>query len=800
MTQTAIFVDPSLAGPDVRFSTGTVVDGAEAYATDLPDIFGTADPGWNITQWATPPDQIFDPSTVVSGDPRDTDPLLGAARASWHTGSAAGGSLLAVYGGPGDASFRLGATGGDNRDTFLQTTGYAPGTVTFDRQIDFTAQERLSAAHAGTGTAIAFNAFTVFFNAADNPSYDAALPQTELFLQVPLTDFRGEPGAFSTITAGNTYQQIYNVSSEASAADGSTVADESADYLGFAADDGPLHTVSIDLTQALLRMVRAMAAQNPAMASAYLDLSRWSLGSVYAGVETGGGDGADPASLSLDIAHPLLTRDASAPVSSATAAATVQSIDGGRYAETENAPVIATLAGSTNTVALSGAEGAQTLTSNGADTVLLGDRQSAVLHASGLSLAVRGSATTGGTLTIDGTAPLALSGGFATLSLRSDADGDQVSGTVLDRATLSLGGKQATVSLQGLADATLSGADARFAAGGGQVVLAADGASIDQNGAGSQLVFLNGHRAAITQSGTGDQTVVDTAGSDAPVTITGGAGTQTVWTGAADTTIDAGGTGALSVLVQDGSNTLVRLDGDTARLDTLGGTLTVLGGERTGSVTLFADQGDSTVWGGAETLVASLAGAGSLQVAAGSGSQTIFGGPGRLTVIGSHDHAGTQTIVGGADASQSATIFGGLTSQTIWTGAGADTIVASNAVGDSSGHISAFIQGGASSYWGGTESAALDNQGGILDALLGGGGAVSILASMTGHTSTTLHGFDSRRDQLTLGGVPDPSDVAVTIQGGNTVLWFGGSQLVLDGLTHTTLAQTAGGVAVSGWA
>ena len=97
MTQTAIFVDPSLAGPDVRFSTGTVVDGAEAYATDLPDIFGTADPGWNITQWATPPDQIFDPATVVAGDPRDTDPLLGAARASWHTGSAAGGSLLVAF-------------------------------------------------------------------------------------------------------------------------------------------------------------------------------------------------------------------------------------------------------------------------------------------------------------------------------------------------------------------------------------------------------------------------------------------------------------------------------------------------------------------------------------------------------------------------------------------------------------------------------------------------------------------------------------------------------------------------------
>ncbi len=821
MTQTDIFVDPSIAGPDMLFSTGQVMDGAEAYAASLPAILGDPDPGWNITQWATPPDQIFDPTSVVAGDPRDADPVLGAARASWHTGGAQGGSLLAIYGQPGDVTFRLGATGGDNRDTFLQTTGYAPGTVTFDRQIDFTALERLSAAQAGTGTAIAFNGFTVFFNAAGNPSYDPRLPQTELFLQVPLTDFRGAPGPFSTITANDTYQQIYNVSSQTIAPDGETVADESADYLAFAGDAGPLHTVSIDLNQALLRMVRAMAAQNPAMASAYLDLSRWSLGSLYAGVETGGGDGADPASLTLDVAHPLVTRDDAVTVSADEAAGTVQSIDAGAYAETEDAGIVGTLSGSVDTVALSGAAGAQTFTGHGDDTVLVGDRQTATLHGLGSSLTVRSAAATTiaapalgapgaavpGMLAIDGTATLDASGVFDSLSVQGSADGDRVSGLVLGRAAVSLEGEAVVVSLQGAADATLSGTNATFAAGSGQIVLQADGAAIDQNGDGSQIVFLNGHRASVTQSGAGTQLVVGAPATSAPtdpqngaqVTLSGGGGGQTLWTGGSDAVVSADGSGSLSVLVQPGSSTLVRLAGETAQLDALGGALTVLGGAQPGSATLLAAQGSATIWGGAETLTASLVGQASLQVGAGSGTQTIFGGPGRLTVIASHDEAGSQTIVSGADPAVAATIFGGRTAQTIWTGAGSDTIVASVAAGDSTGTIQAFIQGGVSRYWGGTEAATLDNQAGILEAFLAGDGAASILASMTGQTNTTLHDFDSRTDRLVLAGVSDPAAVGLSIQNGSTILSFDDSRVTLDGLTDLSLTQGAGGVTVTGW-
>ena len=171
--KTTIFADPSVAGPDILFSTGAVVDGAQTWTADLPDVAGSPDPSWNVTQWNTPSDQVFDPDAPTGGD---ADALLGPALAAWNTGAAGDGSSFAVFGSAGDATFRVGASGGSTRDTFLQTTGYAAATVTFDHQITFTADERVAAAVAGSGTAIAFNAFTVFFNEAGSPSYDPSLP------------------------------------------------------------------------------------------------------------------------------------------------------------------------------------------------------------------------------------------------------------------------------------------------------------------------------------------------------------------------------------------------------------------------------------------------------------------------------------------------------------------------------------------------------------------------------------------------------------------------------------------------
>ncbi len=794
--KTTIFADPSVTGPDLLFSTGAVVDGAQTWAADLPDIAGSPDPGWNVTQWNTPSDQIFDPDTPNGAD---ADALLGPALAAWTTGTAADGSSFAVYGGPGDYAFRVGASGGSTRDTFLQTTGYAAATTTFDHPLTFTAQERVASAVAGSGTAIAFNAFTVFFNASGNPSYDPSLPSTEIFLQVPLVDFRGEPGAYQTITAGDTDQQVYNLSSQYVTGSGAVASNVSVDYLPFSTDTGALHDVQIDLNQALLRLVDALAGQDPAMASAYLDMSRWSLGSYYGGVETDAGSGGDTESLSLDIAHPTVVEDDATTVSSATPLSTVQSIDNGLYPDVETGDIVTTLPGTTNTITLDPGDGTpKTVTSDGTDTVSVGADETVALHALGTRLTVIGAS--GADVVIDGSAPVATSGAFDTLVLDSDAGGDLIGGST-EGASLSLGGSADQVALDGPADAALSGQDDSLAAGGGTVSLFSDGDTVDMNGPGSQTVFLNGHDATVGETGTGSQTVVGTASQTGLLQLQGGHGAQTLWTGGTSSSVTASDDGSaqasLTVRAQPGSTTTVQLGSETTLVDAEGGTVTVNGGaDPAATDTVFDNAGAVTIWGGAEHLVASV-GNGALEVQAGSGSQTVFGGPGSLEVLGSHAASGQQTIVNGSAPDQATTVFGGRTAQTIWTGEAHDTIVSSTLAGDASGSIAAFIQGGASSYWGGTEAAALDNQSGMLDAFLNGDGRVSILAAMIGSTATTLHGFGSPLDTLVLGGAT-VQQLHITNPGGSTVLTLGGSVATLVGVSHVDLSPVAGGVLVTG--
>ncbi len=804
MTQD-IFVDPSVAGPDLLFSTGQVADGAEQFA-GVPAIEGSPDLGWNVTQWNTPAGQIFDPATPVLADPADTDAVLGAAIASWHTGTANSGSGLVIYGQPGNYTYALTASGGATRDTFLQTTGYAPGTVTFDHPITFTADERLTAASAGTGTAIAFNSFTVFFNEAGSPGYDAAMPTDEIFLQVPLTDFRGEPAPYETISKGNYYQTIYNLSSQSITASDAVTSDASVNTLAFAPDNGALHTVTIDLSQALLRLVDQMALQDPANAAVYLDFSRWSVGSVYAGVETNSGPDGDAApggALTLDIAHPVLSEDDGGTASSAMALSTVQSIDGTAYADDDGTATITTLPGTTNDIQLTGT-GAKTVTSQGDDGVTIGNGQTVALHADGGILAVDGQITGFGGISIDGTAALSVFGSFGTLDVSSSAANDGIIGSVSGSATLVLDGSGAYLDLSNAATVTLGGDGDQVATGGGSISLsgadADQAAGIDLNGGGSQIVFLNGRSAQVTDTGAGVQVIVASASDQAGnVQLTGGDGTQTLWTGGATATVTAGGAGTLVVHAQAASTVAVRLNGEQTAIDDQDGAVTAMGSD--GGVAQLV--GGGSLWTGGDGQVSTAAGGGPdglLQVTAGSGAQTVFGGAGTVTVIGSHVTAGSQTVVNGADPTQATTIFGGLTRQTIWSGQADDTIVASNQAGDASGHIQAVIQGGTSAYWGGAESATLDNQSGILDGFLRGDGAVSILADLAGTGRTTLTGYSSLRDTLTLGGVSDPSAVQLAYGGGDTTLSIAGStaSVLLIGVSHVDLSSFAGGIAVTG--
>ncbi|MBE7212845.1 MAG: hypothetical protein INR65_17675, partial [Gluconacetobacter diazotrophicus] len=520
----SLLVDPSVAGPDILFSTGTVsADGTENYSRVLPDIVGIADRYWNLTQWNAP-GGIFDPAAPdAPGTIRD--PLLGASLASWRTGGEPGAtSSFAVFGTANDATFRLAAAGGTLRDTFLQSTGYAPGTLSFDRNLVFDARERLSAASAGGGNAYAFNGFTVFFNLPDNPHYDPSLFTTEIFLQAPLTDSRGEPGAFQTLAAGQDWQAIYDLSSENAAGN-----DDSVATLDYVADPGALHDVRLDLSAAMRRMTAAMARLDPAMATQLTDLSRWSLGSVYIGVESNGDGGADPAALALDVAHPTVFSTADAGTNGA-----VQTIDGGSYAVSTADARIATAAGTVNTLRLSGLPGGQDVASRGTDTVLVGNGQADTLHALGGSLCVQGDVSSWGRVSVDGDAPILVAGRFADLSVSGGGAGTTVSASVSGTANLFLSGFGARVDLSGAANASLSGASASFAAGAGTVSLFADGAAVDGNGPGTQTVFVDGHDATVTQTGSGRQVIVDSPTDSGRLDVSGGAGQQEIWTGNAD--------------------------------------------------------------------------------------------------------------------------------------------------------------------------------------------------------------------------------------------------------------------------
>lgn len=465
--------------------------------------------------------------------------------------------------------------------------------------------------------------------------------------------------------------------------------------------------------------------------------------------------------------------------------------------------VVATLAGTVNAITLAGDLVAKTVTSNGTDTISTGNGQTVTLHADGDRLAVIGGVTAFGTIIIDGPAPITTSGSLGALTIVSAADNDLIAGAT-SGATLDLGGDDAQVGLSGPADASLSGSGFVFAAGSGTVAVQADGGLVDLNDKGAQTVFLNRHSAGILETGTGSQTIVGLPAQQGILQVDGGHGTQTIWTGGMTTTVTGSsdtGVASLTIHSQAGSNNSVQLAGESTAIDDDGGSIVVQGGsDGGGNADVLGGTGSVVVWGGAGQVTASAgaSSAGTLQVEAGSGSQTIFGGRETVLVLGNHTTTGMQTVVNDNDASDATTIFGGLTRQTIWSGQATDIIVSSTLAGDTSGSIQAFIQGGASSYWGGTETAALDNQGGILDAFLGGVGHVSILAEMTGTTTTTLHGFSSLLDTLTLGGVSDPSPVDVSTSGGNTTLSIGGSSLVtLLGVSHVALSQDATGVLVT---
>ncbi|MDI2091145.1 hypothetical protein [Commensalibacter oyaizuii] len=326
-----ICTDPSITGPNLKFNLGDH-DGQLIQHPNLPNMEGGKDQDWWFLQWHTPTSDVFDPSQPIMNNPADYDALLGDALYSWHTGNSEESSGLVVYGPEKDYTYRLSVNGGNIRDVFLSY--YVKGrSFTFDHLIKLSVYQRIRTVSVGQGFGAAYtgNCFTVVFNDPESPYYNTDLPVFGMFLQVMLSDSRGEPSGYTNISKGNYSGAIFNANSYHNGRDG--INDAARQYILFKEDKGELHHVEINLNQALLQMAKYMADKDPDNAAIFLDMKNWSLGSYYTGPESDSVGNA----MSVDTAHPILTYDESQIFSASSPEGQIQIIDNGDYGYYTNA-------------------------------------------------------------------------------------------------------------------------------------------------------------------------------------------------------------------------------------------------------------------------------------------------------------------------------------------------------------------------------------------------------------------------------------------------------------------------------
>ncbi|AQT06728.1 hypothetical protein A0U91_14480 (plasmid) [Acetobacter persici] len=265
----------------------------------MPSLPGGVDTGWDITQWSAP--GYFQPSEVNTNDTADADSLLGGVPiGEWEESVPGNTSKLAIY----DSTkygytYALTQGGGSNADVFLQTKNKVAGVAdTFDHQITFTANERITNVQSNndTGAWFTYNAFQVFFNL--NGKY-TDVPAAGYFMQAVMADDRGQ---LATTSGGGTALSsgVYNLSNSYVYQDSSgTWHGDSAEVEDSLPLDGgtdqPFHQVTINLNASVDSLIARLARNDPTHASEYEDLSDWSLGGAYIGPEGASYGSTDPA-------------------------------------------------------------------------------------------------------------------------------------------------------------------------------------------------------------------------------------------------------------------------------------------------------------------------------------------------------------------------------------------------------------------------------------------------------------------------------------------------------------------------
>ena len=259
-----------------------------AYYSALPNVPG-APSAWHVAEWHTP--QTLDPSVMTQGDISEADPILGLPAYSWSTQNR--DIRLSAYGTPGNYSYRLSdyngtLTSDGGQNIFLEAAPTGP-LPTFDHPINFDVDEALTSVGSGGIAQQVGNNFTVAFNAPGRPGYDPGLPTLSAFLQVPLSDSRGAPGAYFLAGAPTS---VYNLTGQP--------------YLPFHSATA-FSNVSINVNAVLQDFISAYSKSGAAPSpTGFGNLANWSLTSTYVGSETADGGG-----LSLDVSHLRVTTDTS---------------------------------------------------------------------------------------------------------------------------------------------------------------------------------------------------------------------------------------------------------------------------------------------------------------------------------------------------------------------------------------------------------------------------------------------------------------------------------------------------------
>ncbi len=597
----------------------------------LPDITGPVSADWHFTQWN--PGSWFDPADTIV-DPPLVDPVLGQADYEWQ----AVGSSIAIFGSPGNYTYALTDSDGDLRDLNLESGVTPPASFTFDDQVTFTADERIAAASnfGPVDGASAANCFTVAFNRQDAAYYDPSLPTISIFLQVEMSVAGSVPKAYASFDASG--GSIYNVVPGA----------EGNQYLPGNPDSGALHQVSINLSSAVAQMTQWLATADPAVGDAVLDLSKWSLTGEYIGIEASTGS-----SMTLNVAHPIVTRDPNQPTQ--MSAQTV-SINGGADAQT---PVVVDIESVTATPGETGVLAA-------GDTVSFTVMGSSALAEQGttasLSLSDGGSAVfsaangSGGlifTYTV-GSGDLSPDLKVVALNLNGSTITD-TSNASIDAASLaSAAGIDTGIAVDATSPVVSGDAVQISTAAGGMVVLTGNqfaishpellGSASAQSGTqGLNTLSANSPNVLIVPNNLGQTAVID---NDASSTVVVGDGDDLTYSGSSNALI-IGGAGNDTVLSGSGSDTIA------------------LGG---GSNQIYTGSGHSIVYSQGADLVQ--AGSGNDTVSVTGSNATINGGYGAST-LDVDDSAGSGTVI---NVSTGATVEGSSSSVTTINAYGDTTV------------------------------------------------------------------------------------------------------------------------------